>query len=94
MRATSVGPDVSKAIVQIVETISGASRDANPEATADDSTADGPTGDEPDSPASAELPPITKPEELIPPPPVAGPAKTDEAVKPTAKGGKALPLSA
>src|ERR1700758_329136 len=64
MRATSVGPDVSKAIVQILEAINGAGKDANSEPTADEPTADEPSADEPtadeptaDEPAKAELPP-------------------------------------
>jgi single-strand DNA-binding protein len=85
MRATSVGPDLSKAIVQILEGINGATKDANAEPTADESTTD-----EPAPLAKAELPPLTKADELIPPkadePP---PAKAGEG-----KGRKALPLSA
>ena len=81
MRAISVGPDVSKAIVKILEGINGAApKDAN------EPTADDPTTDESAPPAKAdELPPLAK-VELTPP-------KTD-AIKPSAKGGKALPLPA
>jgi len=85
MRATSVGPDLSKAIVQILEGINGGTKDASAEPTTDESTAD-----EPAPLANAELPPLTKADELTPPKAdEPAPAKANEG-----QGRKALPLSA
>jgi single-strand DNA-binding protein len=92
MRATSVGPDLSKAIVQILESVSNASKDAEPAPAPEEHQ----SGDEPAPPSAAdELTPPAKADEP------ALPAKADQLTPPTdvpmsGKGGKAkaLPLSA
>jgi len=106
MRATSVGPDLSKSIVQILDSVSSASKDAEPVPTSEDTEpeskapeakADDPAlpakADEPALPAKADEPTLpAKADELAPP------AKTDEPAPPAkageGKGRKALPLSA
>jgi single-strand DNA-binding protein len=106
MRATSVGPDLSKSIVQILDSVSSASKDAEPVPTSEDTEpeskapeakADDPAlpakADEPALPAKADEPTLpAKANELAPP------AKTDEPAPPAkageGKGRKALPLSA
>ena len=90
MRATSVGPDLSKSIVQILEHVSNTSKDAEPAPTSED-TEQGSKADEPALPAKADEPEPAKADEPTP-------AKADEPAKPAepAKAGKAkaLPLSA
>ena len=106
MRATSVGPDLSKSIVQILDSVSSASKDAEPVPTSEDTEpsskapeakTDDPAlpakADEPALPAKADEPTLpAKADELAPP------AKTDEPAPPAkageGKGRKALPLSA
>ncbi len=102
MRATSVGPDVSKAIVQILSSVSSAGKDTEPVPTPEEhesasdepappSAADGLTppakADDPAPPAeAAELTPPTKADQLTPP--------TDAPVPGKGAKAKALPLSA
>jgi len=106
MCATSVGPDLAKSIVQILDSVSSASKDAEPVPTSEDTEpeskapeakADDPAlpakADEPALPAKADEPTLpAKADELAPP------AKTDEPAPPAkageGKGRKALPLSA
>jgi single-strand DNA-binding protein len=110
MRATSVGPDLSRSIVRILDNVSNASRDAEPvptsEGTEPESGAADPAkaadpalpakADEPALPAKADDPALpAKPEEPAPP------TKADQLAPPaeapvTGKAGKAkaLPLSA
>jgi single-strand DNA-binding protein len=93
MRATSVGPDVSKAIVKILDSVSSTGKDAEPV----------PTPEEHES-ASDELAPPSAADGLTPPAKADEstlPAKADQLTPPTdppvpGKGGKAkaLPLSA
>jgi single-strand DNA-binding protein len=94
MRATSVGPDLSRSIVRIIESVSSASKDADPVPPPEDAEPALPAEDtEPAPPAKAdELALPAKPDE---------PAKADQLTPPTeapvsGKGGKAkaLPLSA
>jgi single-strand DNA-binding protein len=101
MRATSIGPDVSKAIVQILSSVSSAGKDAEPVPTPGD------TGQESEA---AEPAPPSAADGLTPPAEAAPPAKADELTPPTkadqltpptdpllpGKGAKAkaLPLSA
>jgi single-strand DNA-binding protein len=86
MRATSVGPDVSKAIVQVLEpvsNVSSVSKDTEHEPNAGEPAP--PAKDDAEEPKPDDPFPVkTKVEELIPPtdPPVSG------------KGRKALPVSA
>jgi single-strand DNA-binding protein len=96
MRATSVGPDVSNAIVQILSSVSNAGKDAEPVPTPEEHES---ASDEPAPPAAA-----AKADGLIPPAKAAEPAlpaKADQLTPPTdplvpGKGAKAkaLPLSA
>ena len=98
MRATSVGPDVSKAIVQILSSVSSAGKDAEPVPTPED-TGQGSEAGEPAPPAEA-----AKADEPALPAKAAEltlPAKADQLTPPTdppvpGKGAKAkaLPLSA
>lgn len=89
MRATSVGPDASKAIVQVLEPVSNGSiassvsKDTEHESNADEPAP--PPEDDAEEPKPDDPFPVkTKVEDLIPPadPPVPG------------KGRKALPVSA
>ncbi len=89
MRATSVGPDASKAIVQVLEPVSNVSivssvrKDTEHESNADEPAP--PANDDAEEPKPDDPFPVkTTVEELIPPtdPPVSG------------KGRKALPMSA
>jgi single-strand DNA-binding protein len=96
MRATSVGPDVSKAIVQILDSVSSAGKDAEPV----------PAPEEHESASDGLAPPAeaAKADGLTPPAKAdepALPAKADQLTPPTdplvpGKGAKAkaLPLSA
>ena len=96
MRATSVGPDVSKAIVQILESVSSAGKDAEPAPTPEEHESASDETAPPSEAAKADgLTPPTKADELTPP------TKADQLTPPTdplvpGKGGKAkaLPLSA
>lgn len=92
MRATSVGPDASKAIVQVLEPVSNGSNGSNVSSVSKDTEHES-NADEPAPPAKDDaeetkpddpFPVKTKVEELIPP--------TDPAV--SGKGRKALPVSA
>lgn len=92
MRATSVGPDLSKSIVQILDSISSASKGAEPVPTPGDSEHES-EADVKASPANADEPvPPANADEPAPP------ANADEPVPPAkageGKGRKALPLSA
>jgi len=96
MRATSVGPDVSKAIVQILSSVSSAGKDAEPVPTPEEHES---ASDEPAPPAEA-----AKADGLTPPAKAAEPAlpaKADQLTPPTdplvpgkSAKAKALPLSA
>jgi single-strand DNA-binding protein len=96
MRATSVGPDVSKAIVKILDSVSSAGKDAEPVPAPEEHES---ASDEPAPPAEA-----AKSDGLTPPAKAdepALPAKADQLTPPTdplvpGKGAKAkaLPLSA
>ena len=91
MRATSVGPDVSKAIVKILDPISTPTKDADPTPEEQDPVAaEQATPATAGPPANADEPPTTpaQPE----PPTVLDP--TVPAKVPEGKGRKALPLSA
>jgi single-strand DNA-binding protein len=95
MRATSVGPDLSKAIVQILESVSNASKDAEPAPAPEDHQ----SADEPAPPSAAdELTLPAKADELTPPAEVDEPepakAEPTPAKAGEGKGRKALPLSA
>jgi single-strand DNA-binding protein len=93
MRATSVGPDLSKAIVKILDPISTTNKEADP-APAPEEYEPAPANPAPPAtagpPANADEPPTTpaQPE----PPTVLDP--TVPAKVPEGKGRKALPLSA
>jgi len=96
MRATSVGPDLSKSIVRILDSIS-ANKDAEPVPTPDEHQ----SADEPAPPSAAdELAPPAKTDEpvLSAKAEPALPAKADEPAPPAkageGKSRKALPLSA
>jgi single-strand DNA-binding protein len=104
MRATTVGPDLSRSIVQILDNVSSAAKDAEHLPTSEDtepeSEADEPAlpakSDEPALPAEADDPALPgKADDPAPP------AKADQLAPPaeapvSGKGGKAkaLPLSA
>jgi len=95
MRATSVGPDLSRSIVRILDNVSTASKDAEPVPTSEDTEQESAAA-EPAPPAKAAEPALpAKADEPAPP------AKADQLAPPaeapvSGKGGKAkaLPLSA
>ena len=104
MRATSVGPDLSRSIVQILDNVSSASKDAEPVPTPEDTEPESAAA-EPAVPAKADEPALpAKADEPAPPAKadqLALPAKADQLAPPaeapvSGKGGKAkaLPLSA
>jgi single-strand DNA-binding protein len=103
MRATSVGPDLSRLIVRILDNVSTASKDAEPVPAPEDTEPESAAA-EPAPPAEADEPALpAKADELAPPAKADGlapPAKADELAPPAkageGKGGKAkaLPLSA
>jgi single-strand DNA-binding protein len=94
MRATSVGPDLSRLIVRILDNVSTASKEAEPLPTSEDTEPESAAA-EPALPAKADE--LALPAEADEPAP---PAKADELAPPAkageGKGGKAkaLPLSA
>ena len=96
MRATSVGPDVSKAIVKILDSVSSAGKHAEPVPTPEEHES---ASDEPAPPAeAAKADGLTPPAKADEP---ALPAKADQLTPPTdplvpGRGAKAkaLPLSA
>lgn len=93
MRATSVGPDVSKAIVQILEPVS-ASKDSDPAPTPEETDT---AVDVPVPPAKADV--LAKPATADVPPAKAEPTpptttQPEPAKAPEGKGRKALTLSA
>jgi single-strand DNA-binding protein len=105
MRATTVGPDLSRSIVQILDNVSSAAKDAEPVPTSEDTEPESEAAEpeskaaEPALPAKADEP--TLPAKAAKADEPALPAKADQLAPPaeapvSGKGGKAktLPLSA
>jgi single-strand DNA-binding protein len=83
MRATSVGPDVSKALVKILDSVSSAGKDAEPVPTPEEHES---ASDEPAPPSAADG--------LTPPAEAAPPAKADEPALPAKAAEPTLPAKA